>query len=46
VRVWLRGNLAWDERYAVETVSAVRVVRVRERLRALHNPDEGLARAS
>jgi putative transposase len=50
LRVWLRGNLLWDERYAVETVSAVRVQRVQERLRALHAPahvDEyRLARAS
>jgi len=46
LRVWLRGNLMWDERYAVETVSAARVPRVQERLRALHAPDERLARAS
>jgi len=46
LRVWLRGNLAWDERYAVETVSALRVERVRERLRALHTPGEDLAAAS
>ena len=49
LRVWLGGNLAWDERYAVETVSAMRVERVRERLRALHGagePHEDLARAS
>jgi len=46
LRVWLRGNLIWDERYAVETVSAARVTRVQERLRALHTPDETLARAS
>jgi len=36
LRVWLRGNLMWDERYAVETVSGPRVERVRARLRALH----------
>ena|SRR5438477_7192875 len=46
LRVWLRGNLVWDERYSVETVSAVRVERVRGRLRALHLGDEDLARAS
>ena len=40
LRVWLGGNLAWDERYAVETVSAARVDRVRERLRALHGASE------
>ena len=46
LRVWLRGNLVWDERYAVETVSAMRVDRVRERLRATHAPPEELAEAS
>ena len=46
LRLWLRGNLMWDERYAVETVSAARVERVQERLRALHGPDDQLARAS
>ena len=40
LRVWLGGNLAWDERYAVETVSGARVDRVRERLRALHGASE------
>ena len=40
LRVWLGGNLAWDERYAVETVSAARIERVRERLRALHGASE------
>ena len=40
LRVWLGGNLAWDERYAVETVSAARVDRVRERLRAIHGASE------
>jgi putative transposase len=45
LRVWLRGNLTWDERYAVETVSASRVERVRDRLRALHAPEQ-LAAAS
>lgn len=46
LRVRLRGNLLWDERYSVETVSAARVERVRTRLRALHGPDEELAAAS
>ena len=46
LRVWLRGNLVWDERYAVETVSAARVEHVRTRLRALHAHDEDLAAAS
>ncbi|HEV2104169.1 MAG TPA: IS200/IS605 family transposase [Candidatus Eisenbacteria bacterium] len=36
LRVWLRGNLVWDERYAVETVSPLRVERVRERLALSH----------
>jgi len=45
--VWLGGNLAWDEHYAVETVSHARVERVREVLRARHATLEGnLARAS
>ena len=46
LRVWLKGNLVWDERYAVETVSAMRLARVRDRLRTLHGPDEELAEAS
>lgn len=46
LRVWLRGNLMWDERYSVETVSAVRVDRVQSRLRALHAAHEHFARAS
>lgn len=47
LRVWLRGNLVWDERYAVETVSPARIGPVRERLRTLHSsaPEE-LAEAS
>ena len=40
LRVWLGGNLAWDERYSVETVSGTRVERVRERLHALHGASE------
>lgn len=46
LRVWLRGNLVWDERYAVETVSAARVDRVTARLRLQHAAPEHLARAS
>ena len=46
LRVWLRGNLVWDERYSVETVSGVRVDRVQNRLRALHGGDESFARAN
>lgn len=36
LRVWLRGNLVWDERYAVETVSPVRIPALRERLTHTH----------
>lgn len=36
LRVWLRGNLVWDERYAVETVSPLRVERVSDRLKSTH----------
>jgi hypothetical protein len=36
LRVWLGGNLLWDERYAVETISAGRTERVQSRLRTLH----------
>jgi len=52
LRVWLRGNLVWDERYAVETVSPLRVERVRERLTHTHRSlfdagaSEGWAAAS
>lgn len=46
LRVWLRGNLVWDERYAVETLSTMRLDKVRERLRLMHGPDEELAAAS
>jgi putative transposase len=38
LRVWLRGNLVWDERYAVETVSPLRVDKLRERLVHAHRP--------
>lgn len=46
LRVWLRGHLTWEERYSVETVSASRLERVRERLRAMHALNETLAEAS
>jgi putative transposase len=46
LRVWLRGNLVWDERYAVETVSSMRIERIQERLRNLHGPSDDFARAS
>lgn len=46
LRVWLRGNLVWDERYAVETVSSARVEPMAERLRSQHAAPEHLARAS
>ncbi len=52
LRVWLRGNLVWDERYAVETVSPLRVDRIRDRLLHTHRalreplPTEGWAAAS
>jgi putative transposase len=36
LRVWLRGNLLWDERYGVETVSPLRVQKVRDRLVSSH----------
>ena len=36
LRVWLRGNLVWDERYAVETVSPLRIEALRERLESRH----------
>lgn len=36
LRVWLRGNLVWDERYAVETVSTLRIDALRERLAHTH----------
>jgi putative transposase len=36
LRVWLRGQLVWDERYAVETVSPLRIERLRQRMSARH----------
>jgi len=46
LRVWLHGNLVWDERYAVETVSPARIEKVRERLRNVHALPSEFARAS
>ena len=46
LRVWLGGNLLWDERYAVETVSPARLPKVQSRLRRLHGPSDRLAEAS
>ena len=46
LRVWLGGNLMWDERYAVETVSPARLGKVQARLRALHAHHDELAAAS
>ena len=46
LRVWLGGNLMWDERYAVETVSPARLDKVQARLRSLHALHDGLAQAS
>jgi putative transposase len=52
LRVWLRGNLVWDERYAVETVSPLRLDAMRARLADTHRPlfearyPEGLRAAS
>jgi len=42
LRVWLRGNLVWDERFSVETVSPAQVDRLRERLLNTHrSADQG-----
>ena len=46
LRVWLGGNLIWDERYVAETVSPVRLPKLQSRLRALHLPPDRLAEAS
>jgi putative transposase len=46
LRVWLGGNLMWDERYAVETVSPARLPKVQARLRTLHASPDRLAQAS
>jgi len=45
LRVWLGGHLLWDERYAVETVSPIRLEHVQRKLRHLHGPPESLAEA-
>ena len=45
LRVWLRSNLMWDERYSVEMVSPTRLESVRARLRVLHGGHEELAAA-
>ncbi len=45
LRVWLRSNLMWDERYSVEIVSQPRLEPVRARLRVLHGGPEELAAA-
>ena len=45
LRVWLGGNLVWDERYAVETVSPARLERVRARMRVKHSTEDDLAHA-
>ena len=46
LRVWLGGNLVWDERYAVETVSPARLQRTQARLRTIHGHHDLLAQAS
>jgi putative transposase len=46
LRVWLGGNIVWDERYAVETVSPARLQKVQTRLRAIHGHHDQLAEAS
>ena len=45
LRVWLGGHLLWDERYAVETVSPIRLEHVQRKLRHLHGTPESLAEA-
>jgi len=46
LRLWLRGNLLWDERYALEVVSTSRLAAARARLRTLHGGTDELAAAS
>lgn len=46
LRVWLSGNITWDERYSVTTVSPERLQRTQERLHTAHHRPELLARAS
>ena len=45
LRVWLGGNILWDERYWVETVSPARLQRVQEKLHDIHEGREPMARA-
>ena len=46
LRVRLGGNLLWDDRYSVETVSTARVEQTRDNLRQDRNPNEPMAQAS
>jgi REP element-mobilizing transposase RayT len=46
LRVRLGGNLVWDDRYTVETVSTARVEEARDRVRNDRGPNEPFARAS
>ena len=46
LRVWLGGNLVWDDRYSVETVSTARVDGVRMKIRSAQDPNDQMARAS
>lgn len=43
LRVWLRSNLLWDERYSIELVGPARLAPVRARLHALHGIPDDLA---
>ena len=45
LRVWLRSNLLWDERYSIELVGQTRLAPVLARLHALHGATEELAAA-
>ena len=45
LRVWLRSNLLWDERYTMEMVGQSRLEPVLARLHALHGGHEELAAA-
>jgi putative transposase len=45
LRVWLGGNLLWDDRYAVETVSHARLEALQQKLRTFHTTQD-LAEAS
>lgn len=45
LRVWLRSNLLWDDRYSIELVGQTRLGPVRARLRVLHGAPEELAAA-